>query len=90
VIRLRDEVTKVSAWCTKYALTQGIFKIEGYVNERGRFHCPAMHHQHFSPVEFDLTLEGAKLKAEAMRLKRLASLRKQITNLESMEIKVNE
>lgn len=79
---------ETEVWCVKYALTQGVFKINGFINEHGRFHCPFMYHQHFSPKEFDLTLEGAMLKSEAMRKKKIASLRKQIAKLESLEIKL--
>lgn len=83
---------ETEVWCVKYALTQGVFKINGFINEHGRFRCPFMYHQHFlthlSPKEFDLTLEGAMLKSEAMRKKKIASLRKQIAKLESLEIKL--
>ncbi len=80
------------AWCAKYALTQGIFKIAGRIRQGGKRIMAKMagHYQSFGEKEFDLTLEGAKVKAEALRKKKLASLKKQLSRIEKLEIKVND
>jgi hypothetical protein len=82
----------VFIYVTKYALTQGIVKCaklqtesfgvtaewpDGY-NGRG----------YFSRGSYALSMEEALQMAEAMRAKKLASLRKQITKLEGLKIKV--
>jgi ABC-type proline/glycine betaine transport system substrate-binding protein len=78
---------ETEVWCVKYALTQGLFKVNGYTVDSGRFYVPLLY-KSLSKKEFDLTLEGAMLKAEEMRKKKIASLKKQTTQLESLEIKV--
>lgn len=73
-------------WITKYALTQGIlekdviFYEDGTVREaEGKF--PIFYHRD----EYHKTKESAIAKAEEMRKKKIASLKKQIEKMEKMK-----
>ena len=80
-------------YITTYALTKGIWKREllkevngmavakcpGWLNEEGYFHGNEWHK----------TLEQAMERAEEMRSKKIASLRKQIDKLEVMTFAVS-
>lgn len=80
----------MEVWCVKYALTQGIFKVGGVSNPDGkRFSCGAdRYHQQLGPYEWASNLETAKIMAEEMRKKKVASLEKQIEKARSQDIKV--
>lgn len=77
--------TLPEVWVTKYALTTGITKIgsAGIIKSNaltintviGYFHKPHWH----------TTEAAAKAHAEQMRLKKIASLRKQIEKLEALK-----
>ena len=82
---MKMENEKITAWVTKYALTQGIMKVDGEVHhgtssnmfsygEYGYAHGDDWHRTH----------ESAVAKAEDMRKKKIASLKKSIAKLEAM------
>ena len=81
----------MKVWSTKYALTMGIEEVEGEIyGEHTIEHWRAAYQQflHGEGKEWHRTLEGATERAEVMRENRLASLRKSISKLEKMQIKV--
>ena len=75
-------------WITKYALTQGIFKLiarkthsENMIEvetQRGSYY-------HGEGKEWHLTKESAITYAENMRLKKIESLKKAIVKLEELD-----
>ena len=73
-------------WVSKYALTSGITKHEAKI--KGCYAYPGA--PFFSYASFRLgkdahdTEEGAIRAAEAMRIKKIAALKKQLSKLESM------
>ena len=81
----------MKAWITKYALTQGIFETEGRVcadidenmfdaGKDGCYHnCPA------GIDEWHRIKESATRTAEQMRLKKIASLEKQLGRLKKLK-----
>lgn len=80
----------MKVWVTKYALTQGIFQIEGGIHfERTSMFCQdgSGHPEaidsayHSEGREWHRTEESAKLKAEAMRRAKIKALKKQIAKL---------
>lgn len=79
----------MKAFITKYALTEGIQEKEGKLH-RGIFSIPGSHSglpftSYFHNREFFLEREEAVKRAEVMRTKKLASLKKQIAKLEGMK-----
>jgi hypothetical protein len=85
----------VKVWITKYALTKGIVEAEA----TGRDEYPNMvtvsnkpYDSIYKPYgriyyhkpDWHLSLEDAKKRAEEMRVKRIASLRKSIQKLEKL------
>jgi len=75
-------------WVTKYALTEGIFTI--YIEHTDIDRSISLpDEQHFHGYarkgEWHRTEEEAKAKAEEMRIKKIASLKKQIKKLEEMK-----
>ena len=80
----------MKVWITKYALTSGILEKEvkdfgdGSVREiENSFPI----YYHGEGKEWHRTKESAIAKAEEMRKKKIASLKKQIEKLEKMEFK---
>lgn len=76
----------MKAWITKYALTKGILEKEvedcgdGMVSERGRYFLAC-----YRGTDWHTDKKSAIAKAEEMRKKKIASLKKQIENLERMK-----
>lgn len=76
-------------WLTKHALTEGIKEAEGEVDS----HCRTM--VCYGPKsalfahgkDWHINRDAAVKRAEEMRKKRIASLRKQIEKLEAMDFK---
>lgn len=85
---ISPEKSKFRAWITKYALTQGVYEEE----VRAVLDCPDMvtddktwpSYFHGEGRNWCRTREAALEVAEAMRKKRIAALKKQITKLEKM------
>jgi len=76
---------------TKYALTKGILEKEAEICDYGNGHIRAYVKEEFSSYslgkECFKTKEQAMERAEKMRLKKIASLKKQIEALEKMKFK---
>ena len=84
----QDKITKVKAWVTKYALTTGIREVEGEIDES----LPTMlvvrkkpySDEYFHGKMWWRTREEAVKHANAMRLKRIVKLNKELLRLESL------
>ena len=77
----------MKVWITKYALTSGIKEIECEDCENGavkEIENPLPTFYHGEGKEWHRTKESAIQKAEEMRQKKIASLKKQIEKLEEM------
>ena len=80
-------------YITKYALTAGILEVDGEVSSNSPtlmgFKYPADNWwysiAHGEGKEWHRSLEAAQARAKQMRDKKIASLRKQIAKLESIE-----
>jgi hypothetical protein len=82
---------KIKAYVTKYALTRGILLVEA---EQCIDIDPSMiafgEMDHAHGEDWHLSLEAALSRAEVMRRRKLAALRKQVARLEKLKIKVVE
>lgn len=82
----------MKVWISKYALTVGIFSIEGdYTEDQTYFsEDPGEHRMRLFLHKNDVCqfLEEAMTRGEELREKRLASLRKQIEKVSKRKIKV--
>ena len=84
----------MTVFVTKYALTSGIQEVEGepWDNSPDMF-CETRTSGQYSSnfhgegKEWHRTKEGASAKAEAMRTRKIASLKQQITKLQEMKFK---
>lgn len=79
----------MKVWITKYALTQGIFEKEakecdrpGMISIDEGYGCVYFHDE---GKDWCRTRESAIKRAEEMRQKKIASLKKQIKKLEEMK-----
>ena len=92
-----QETLAFKVWISKYALTEGIYETEvrfpNYDDKSGGKYVYTLGHfpilsQQFvksrDSSEWHLTKEEAIQQAEKMRLKKIESLKKQITKLEKM------
>lgn len=88
----RDECEQITAWVTKYALTTGIQKVQATVcsdisetmisyREDARYELTA------HGKDWHRTEEEAVARAEEMRVKKIASLKKSIAQLERLSFK---
>ena len=77
---------RIEAWMTKYALTDGIWIGEADVRDGGAYFCLQHGNDSFwvSGTDWHRTEEAAIQRAEEMRVRKIASLRKQIAKLEAM------
>lgn len=77
----------MEVWITKYALTQGIFKLHviDAGNDVVRSADNALEIFHKEGRDWHITKESAIARAEEMRQKKIASLARQITKLEKMD-----
>lgn len=81
----------VTAWVTKYALTLGILKVKGQ-------HCLSIDPGFLSYLpygdahgnDWHLSEQDALQRAEAMRLAKIAAMKKQIAKLEKMQFKIED
>jgi hypothetical protein len=78
----------MKVWISKYALAQGIYEAEvdryedsQMVTIQHRYGCEYFHGE---GREWHMTREEAVARAEAMRAKKIASLKKQIAKLEKL------
>ena len=74
---------------TKYALTQGILEVDGDLSNYSSTNIMETRIDGYNILfhgnEFHHDLEYAKLKSEEIRVKKIASLKKQLAKLEAME-----
>lgn len=78
----------MKVYITKYALSQGIFEVDGEVSELFPDTFDArgyLGYFHGDGKEWHRTRESAIKRAEEMRKKKIASLKKQIEKLEKMK-----
>lgn len=78
----------MKVWITKYALTTGIFEMTAEITEHGSaydMHSSFPTYYHGEGKEWHKTKESAIARAEEMRHKKIASLKKQIEKLEGMK-----
>lgn len=77
---------RIKAWVTKYALTDGIFVVDGKVSDGYLLYLG--HESVLTSFAYDddwhRTKEAALARAEQMRMKKIAALRKQLAKLEAM------
>lgn len=75
-------------WVTKYALSTGIFILEDAEISEGNYlskiDIDTRIHHFYSSKDFHDNPEAAATRANEMRIKKIVSLRKQITTLEKM------
>lgn len=69
-------------WISKYALSKGVF--DAYLEIHNDMACKWSEYYHGEGREWHRTKESALKRAEEMRVKKIASLRKQIEKLEKM------
>lgn len=85
---MTDQIKTV--YVSKHALTKGIFSMQGEVSKQSPsivFQVGVRYPKAFTRKGFywHETFEEAKEQAEKMRLKKIASLKKQITELENLK-----
>lgn len=81
----------MKVWITKYALTTGIFEMTAEITEHGSaydMHSSFPTYYHGEGKEWHKTKESAIARAEEMRQKKIASLKKQIEKLEGIKFYV--
>ena len=72
-------------WVTKYALSKGIFETEGEAVGEGLFKAHKQYdYFHGEGRDWHRTKESAIVRAENMRIAKIASLKKQIAKLEKL------
>jgi hypothetical protein len=84
---LNDCKATVSGYCVKYWATAGITAITGTLDGGRIMVCTNGYYQSYGDKEWDTTLVGATAKAERLRAKKIASLKKQLKKVTEMEIK---
>lgn len=90
---MTDQMTH-KFYISKYALSTGIKEVEGFIHatigDGDMLVCPCQKPRcgneiyHGNGLDWHETREGAVAKAEQMRTKKIAALRKQIERLEKM------
>lgn len=82
----------MKVWITKYALTQGIIEAEtNNISNDGYCHAHWIHKKGYkcdsslSPRQFEEDKESSITKAEEMRQKKIASMKKQIEKLQKIK-----
>jgi hypothetical protein len=78
----------ITVYCTKYALTRGIYLLKGKLRESGKYFSedagPGLGH-FLNSKEFHLTKEAALADYHRRRAEKIASVRKQLTKLLNMQ-----
>lgn len=77
-------------WCIKYALTTGIFELQGHITSDGYFvenSGPGIGY-FLGKKDYCLTLEDAKIAAEELRKRKIKSLEKQLAKVMTQQIKI--
>jgi len=76
----------VSLWVTKYALTQGIQRVDCTIKERYAY-STGKYHTQYPPGDWHRTEGDAITRAEEMRTAKLRSLEKQIAKIRALRFK---
>jgi hypothetical protein len=81
----------IKIWNSKYALTKGLIEQEAKeTTNDSMVQVGPLQYLHDEGREWHRTKEQAVERAEVMRKKRIASLRKQLERLESMQFEAKE
>ena len=75
----------MTAYITRYCLTDGIQEIEGETNSANPEYFYTGNMTLFDKRDWHTTREAAVAQAEQMRIKKIASLKKQIARLEKLK-----
>ncbi len=75
----------MKAYITKYCLTDGIQEMDGEVSKEWPKYFVTTNPKLFLPNCWHTTREAAVAQAEQMRIKKIASLKKQIARLEKLK-----
>lgn len=75
---------KITAWITKYALTTGVYSMEVQTYEDNPNMVRAANGAFFHGDDWHRDKASAIAKAESMRVKKIAALKKQIARLENL------
>lgn len=87
---------RATVWCIKYALTAGIVQWRGNLHKDGFFSGKPVddsisgYWQILPPRDFRADLAEAQKAAEELRVRRIASLEKQLAKLRTMTIKTEK
>lgn len=79
---------QVTIYCTKYALTQGIFQLTGHLVENGKYFSEDASGRigiFLNSKEFCFTEEEAMSQFERKKAAKIASARKQLAKLEATQ-----
>jgi hypothetical protein len=83
--------TQLTVFCTKYALSSGIFSLSGSVTPDGYFIAYRGRDRYFlGKREWHLTKADALADFERRRAGKIASMRKQLERLESLKPSISE
>lgn len=83
--------TKVTVYCTRYALTKGIIPVTGEINPAGYFferRDDGKLGLFLSRNDYKLTKEEALADGEARRVRKLKALERQLSYLQIADIKI--
>lgn len=83
---------KITAYITKYALSQGIQKVEGYVCHETSMHLFRDDNsfvRYYHKGQWHRTPEEALKRAEQMRKTRVAALERKLTKFENLIFRIN-
>lgn len=84
-MRIQRDIEQIKAWVTRYALTDGIFVVDGEVCHNissSMLNYGSLKNAHGK--DWHRTPEAALVRAEEMRKAKIASLKKSIAKLEAM------
>jgi hypothetical protein len=85
--------TKMKVWITKYALSKGVFDTEAEKTHRSETTITVKRgfsSDYYHRLEWHTTEVAAIAKAEQMRVKKIAALKKQIARLEKLTFEGEE
>lgn len=79
----------MKVWITKYALTQGIYEVEGEVSVENNIFCVPRTEKTFATYyhkpHWHETKEEAVAQAEKMRVAKLKALEKQVAKIKALQ-----
>lgn len=82
---MKTEQNQIQVWITKWALTIGIFSESVVIDDEYPGMIKTKHgYVHGVGRDWHTSIESAKAQAERVRVKKIASLKKQIAKLEDM------